>query len=144
MAMGTMEACDEYSRHVGLIKQRYGAKLRRNFLSQLGDASEAEACWQETLRYFLLFMEDHCWEPDEKLTRVYLLRLAGAVCSRRLAEKRLRCASGCGRWEGESALDKIVRELIQLARWRVEFKQLFLKIFGSVRQPRLKQLAALR
>lgn len=144
MTTGIMSASDEYSPHIGQIYLKYNARLRGNFLSQLGDDSEAEECVQETLRLFFFFMKDRCWESEVKLLDVYLMRIAGGVCSKKLAEKRARSANVLGRHEKESLFDRIRREVIQPVQKRMELKQLFLRMFGNVRQPTLKQLPDLR
>jgi hypothetical protein len=142
--LAAINASEEQSQYLGQFYEEYYARLRSYFQLQLGDASEADDCVQETLRHFFFFMKDRCWEAEVKLINFRLRMIAGGVCSKKLAKKRARLANGSGRQEKESLLDKIMREVLWPIRSRMEFKQMFIKMFGNVRQPRLKQLSALR
>jgi DNA-directed RNA polymerase specialized sigma24 family protein len=142
MTTGTMSASGEYTRYIGQIYQGYNARLRGNFLALLGNASDADECVQETLRHFFYFMKDRCWESDVKSIDAYLMRIAGGVGSKKLAEKRAQREDSLGRHENDSLLDKVRREVFQPIQERVKFKQLFLRIVDNFRQPRLKQLSA--
>jgi hypothetical protein len=136
-----MSASGEYSLYIGPIYQRYNARLRSNFLSLLGDEREADECLQETLRCFFFFMQDRCWESEAKLIDVYLMRIAGAVSSRRLARQRARLVEAGAK---ERVLEKLRREIIKPLQAHAALKQLLLRTFGGVRQPSLQQLSVLR
>lgn len=139
-----MSAGGDDSGRVGTIYLTYHAKLRGNFLPVLGDASEADECVRETFRHFFYLMKERGWESDAKKRDRYLMRIAGGVCSRRLAEKTRRRASALARVEQESLLDKLRREVLRPAEQLAHPRQLFVRAFGFVRQPRLKHLFALR
>ncbi len=141
MNIGTMSASGEYNRHINRVYQRYNARLRSNFLSQLGDEAEARECLQETLRHFFFFMQERCWESEDDLVEVYVMRIAGGVCSRRLARKRLLLAST---HEQESLLDRLGREVLKPIQASVALKQFFLRAFGYARQSSLQRLSALQ
>jgi hypothetical protein len=140
MNTGTMSASGEYSLYIGPIYQRYNARLRSNFLSLLGDEREADECLQETLHCFFFFMQDRCWESEAKLIDIYLMRIAGAVSSRRLARRRARVAKAGAK---EGVLEQLRRTIIRPLQARAAFKQL-IGTFGGLRQPSLRQLSALR
>lgn len=139
MNTATMSASGEYSIHIGQVYLRYNTRLRSNFLSQLGDEAEAEECLQETLRHFFFFMQDRCWESEVELIDVYVMRIAGAVCSRRLARKRALPAAA-----PERLLDRLGHKMFKPVHAGVVLNQLFLRAFGSATHPRLHELSALR
>jgi hypothetical protein len=141
MNTGTMSTSGEYSLYIGQVYQRHNARLRSNFLSQLGDETEADECLQETLRHFFFFMQDRCWESEAHLVDVYVMRIAGAVCSRRLARKRALAASAP---EQKSLLERLGREALKPVQASAALKQLFLRTFANAGQPSLEQLSALR
>lgn len=141
MNTGTLSASSEYSLYIGPIYQRYNARLRRNFVSLLGDEREADECLQETLRRFFFFMQDRCWESEAKLIDTYLMRTAGAVSSRRLARQRARLAEAIAK---EGVLEQLRREIIKPLQTYSALKQLLLRTFGGVRQPSLQRLSALQ
>lgn len=108
MKMATVNAGEEHSRYVGQVYQKHYATLRRYFLTQLGDAAEAEAGVNETLRLFFLFMEDKSWESHARHARVYLLRIAGGlVCSEKFAAKRARRKNGLGAKEARGMFERL-------------------------------------
>jgi DNA-directed RNA polymerase specialized sigma24 family protein len=119
MRMATIDAGEEHSRYVGRIYQEYYAGLRYYFLSQLGDASEADACVQKAFSLLFFFMKDRCWETDAEYVHVYLMRIAGQLCSKKLATKRARRKNRLGLDRAESLLHKIIDGVIQPARERL-------------------------
>ncbi len=146
-----MNVSGDDSQRAGRVYLMYGAKLYGNSLSLLGDASEADECVRETFRHFFLLMKDLRWEADAEAIDTYLMRISGGVSSRRLAEKR-RLAAALARQEAEalalqeseSLLNKLRREALRPVEQLAQFKQLFVRTFGVVRQPKLKQLSAIR
>lgn len=126
MTISTINASEEHSQHIGQVYREHYARLRRYFLAHLGDASEADQCAQETIRRFFFFMEDRCWETDVEYIPVYLMRIAGFLCSRRLAEKRVRRSNSL-KGENNSLLNKIKNKVIQAINELAEFRQLFLR-----------------
>jgi hypothetical protein len=144
MSKEIMSANGEHYRYYGKVYQKYNAWLRGNFLRQLGDDSEVDECVQKTFDYLFLYMEDRCWEAEKKLIGYRLRMIAGGVCSKKLAERRARPANGSNCQEKARLLDKIRREVLRPISERMEFKQMFLRIFGRAKHPRLKQLSAYR
>lgn len=139
-----MNVSGEHVRHAGRIYLMYGAKLRDKSLGLLGDPSEADECVSETFRHFFLLMKDLRWEADAEATEMYLMRIAGGVSSARLAEQRKRRAESVARQEKESPLDTLRRLTLRPVEQLVQLKQLFVRTFGVVRQPRWRHLSALR
>ena len=78
-------------------------------------------------------MEDRCWETDVEYLSVYLMRIAGSICSRKLAERKR-----------QSKFDKFRNGVVQAIKERKDFKQLFLIISGKSGQSRVKQVSSLR
>jgi hypothetical protein len=144
MGNETMSVGVEHSRHFSQLYQKYNAPLRSDFLSQLSDASEATECVWKTFGYFFSYMKDRPWDEDEELIVYRLRMIAGGVCTRKLTEKRACLANVPAHQEKENLLDKVRREVHRPAVERMEFKQILLGMFGSFRQPRLKQLSAFR
>ena len=133
MTVAVINSSEEHSQYVGLVYQEYYAKLRDFFLMLLGDASEADDCVQETLRHFFFFMEDRCWETNAEFISVYLMRIAGAICSKRLAERA-----------EQSKFDKFRNRVSQAIKERKELRQLFLTVKGYHGWSKVKQVASLR
>lgn len=133
MTIATISSSEEDSQYVGLVYEEHYTKLRHYFLMLLGNASEAEACLQETFRHFFFFMEDRCWATDVEYMPVYIMRIAGSICSRKLAAR-----------ERQSKLDKFRNSVIQAIKELKKLKQLFLIVKGNSWQPRLKHVASLR
>jgi hypothetical protein len=94
---------------------------------QLGDTSEADDCVHETIRRFFFFMEDRNWEAEAEYMNVYLMRIAGLLCSRKLAEKRSRFAGSLVNDGNKSSFNKVRVEAIQTIKERLQFKQFFLR-----------------
>jgi hypothetical protein len=129
---------EEHSRHIGLVYQKYYARLHYYFQAQLGDTPEAEDCVQETIRRFFFFMEDRVWEADAENVPVYLMRIAGALlCAKRAAAGQVGGGKAAGRF------GRIRNELIQPFRARLESVRLLLKALG-VGQPGTRPAHALR
>jgi hypothetical protein len=103
---------------------------------QLGDASEADACVQDTIRCCFFFMEDRCWEADAEYVPVYLMRIAGGLCSKNLAERKALHKNWLGWREVAGLLNKIRRRVVQPIKERAESIRLFLRAQG-VRQHHL-------
>lgn len=121
IARATINVSEEHSQHVGQVYQEHYARLRHYFLTQLGAASEAEDCVRETIRHFFFFMEDRLWEAE--YISVYLMRIAGLICSRKLAEKRLRSANGLKENENRGRFNKIRTQAVRTIKERIEFRQ---------------------
>lgn len=141
MSNVTISINEEHSHHFGQLYQQYEKPLRDNFRSLLGNAAEADECVWDTFGGFFSYMENRPWEPDEELIN-YRLRMIGAgLCTRKLAEKCVRLANGGSCHENASLLDKIRSEVLRPVLAGMEFKQLFLRMFGIFRQPGLKHLS---
>ena len=136
-----MSASGEYSRHIGQVYQSYNARLRGNFISLLGDEAEADECVQETLRHFFFFLKDRCWESEAESMDVYVMRIAGAVCSRRLARKNVPPTNARRK---ESLLNRLGRGLLKPVRIGTALKHLFPETFGDAGHQSLRQLSAVR
>mgnify|MGYP001143766971 CR=1 FL=1 len=103
----------------GQFYQEHYARLRHYFLMQLGDTSEANDCTQETLRYFFFFMEDRCWAREAQHIPVYLMRLAGSVCTSRLAERGARRKKRHGLQKARGLFGKLRNEVARpLGDWK--------------------------
>lgn len=115
MTIATINASEDQSQYVGQVYQEQYARLRRYFLTQLGDGDEADKCVHETLRRLFFFMEDRDWEAEAEYVPVYLMRIAGFLCSRKLGEKRAQRAAGVA-GGGESLFNKIRAEVFWVIR----------------------------
>lgn len=122
MTISTINASEEHSLHIGQVYQEHYERLRLYFLTQLGNANEADDCAQETIRRFFFFMEDRCWETDAEYIPVYLMRIAGFLCSRRLAGKRVQRSNSLGGSQSDSLFNKIKNEVLQTISELTEFK----------------------
>lgn len=89
MKIATINASEDHDQYIGQIYQEHYTRLRHYFLVQLGNASEADDCVHETIRYLFFFMEERDWEAETEYIFVYLMRIAGNLCSKKLGEKRL-------------------------------------------------------
>jgi hypothetical protein len=92
MRVADIKASEEQSQYVGQVYQEHYARLRDYFLPQLGDASEADACIEETFNLLFFFMEDRPWEAEAEYIPSHLMKIAGLLCSKRLAAKGARRA----------------------------------------------------
>ena len=129
MTIVNFDASEDQSHHVAKVYQEQYAGLRHYFLIQLGDGPEVERCIQETMRRFFFFMEDRDWEAEAEYVHVYLMRIAGLLCSRMLGEKR--SGRAVGRLEGGKGLfNKVRAEVIRAVRERVELVRIFLGLQG--------------
>jgi DNA-directed RNA polymerase specialized sigma24 family protein len=125
MMIANINAGEDHVRYIGQVYQEQYAKLRRYFLIQLGSSSEADERVHETMRRLFFFMEDRDWEAEAEYIPVYLMRIAGFICSRRLAEKRSR-----------SAFNKVRIPVTHAVKESIEFVKTFLRRLGIVgRQP---------
>jgi hypothetical protein len=68
------------------ISDQYRPRLRHYFLVQLGDADEAHACAEETVRLFFAGAEGRRRRAEVHLN-VHLMRIAFGLCARKQAEK---------------------------------------------------------
>jgi hypothetical protein len=144
MTITTINASEEHCLYIGQVYEEYNVRLRDYFLAQLGNTREADNCVQETIRLFFFFMEDRCWETDAEYIPVYVMRIAGFLCSRKLAERSGRRKDSLISHKTSVLFDKIRTEVAQTIKGRAEFWQLFLRIRGNNRQSRVKQLTSLR
>jgi DNA-directed RNA polymerase specialized sigma24 family protein len=131
MTITTINASEDHNHYIGQVYQEHYAKLRHYFLIQLGSISEADDCVQATIRYFFFFMEDRCWETDVEYIPVYLMRIAGSLCSRRLAKKSVQRSNNLDGSKNNSLFNKIKNEVIQTINGLVQFRQLFLRAVES-------------
>jgi hypothetical protein len=122
MIITNINASEEQSQYIGQVYQEHYARLRHYFLTQLGNTSEADDCVQETIRHLFFFMEERCWEAEAEYIPVYLMRIAGLLCSRKLAEKRLQSANNLDGNESNSLFDKVRIAVIRTMKERIEFK----------------------
>ncbi|MDQ3746231.1 MAG: hypothetical protein M3444_17805 [Acidobacteriota bacterium] len=129
MRVAIVNASEEHGQYVGQVYQQHYAKLRQYFFMQLGDASEADACVQETFNHFFFFMEDRCWEADVEYMPVYLMRIAGGlVCSKKLAGKKARRRNRRGSQVTHALFHKLRNEVLQPFKEGFEFMRLFLRV----------------
>ncbi len=135
MTIATIHADEDQSQYIGTVYQQYSDRLRRYFLIQLGDPSEADNCVQETMRRFFFFLEDRDWEAEAEYISVYLMRIAGLICSRKLAEKRRQCADNSDDTENNSIFMSLQTLAFQAVKERIEFLQFVLRpVAGDSRQ----------
>jgi DNA-directed RNA polymerase specialized sigma24 family protein len=121
MTIATINASEEHSQYIGQVYQKHYARLRHYFLTQLNSASEADDCVQETFRRFFFFMEDRCWEADAKYIHIYLMRIAGLLCSRKLSETRAPHATKADNSRRNSLFNKVRAEAAGVMKERGEF-----------------------
>jgi hypothetical protein len=126
MTITTIDADEDHSQYVGQVYQEHYPRLRHYFLVQLGDPSEADDLVQETMRHFFFFMEDRHWEGEAEYVPAHLMKIAGLLCSRKLAEKRSRRAADLGDIESNGLLNKIRAEAVRTIKERMEFKRVVL------------------
>jgi hypothetical protein len=129
MMIVNIDAGEDNNHYVAKVYQEQYARLRRYFLIQLGDGPEAERCIQETMRRFFFFMEDRDWEAEAEYIPVYLMRIAGMLCSRRLCEKGPKRARSRGEG-GEGPFNKVRAEVVRAVKERIEFMKIFLRLTG--------------
>lgn len=121
MMLANFNVSEDHSQYVGQVYQKHYARLRHYFLTQLGDVREAEGCVNETFRHLFFFMEDRDWEAEAEYIFVYLMRIAGLLCSRKLGEMRSQHAAelyGNGR---NSLFNKVRAEVAGVMKERSEF-----------------------
>lgn len=127
MTIATINAGEDQNQYIGQVYQEHSAQLRHYFLTQLGDASEAENCVQETIGRLFFFMEDRDWEAEAEYIYVYLMRIAGLLCSRKLGEMGPQRTTGLNKNEKKSLFNKVRIEVIETIRERREFIQFILR-----------------
>lgn len=131
MRIATINTSEDQSQYVGQVYQQHYARLRHYFLTQLGDASEAEDCVHETIRRLFFFMEERDWEADKKYIPVYLIRIAGLLCSKRLGEKRARRSAVPSYNARRGLFNKIRTAAVEAMKERVEFIKSILRPAGD-------------
>lgn len=131
MMINAGSVSEDHAQNIGQIYQEYYARLRHYFLIQLGDVSETDECVHETIRLFFFFMEERQWGEEEEAEYifVYLMRIAGLLCSRKLIEKRSQ------RIVSFSLLNKIRTEVAKIIKKRIDFIRFVLRPVESSRQP---------
>lgn len=107
-------------------------ELRSRFLTQFGNAAEANDCLQELDRRFSNYMEYRRHESNVELVDVLML-MAGKVTTEKLAEKRRR--------RENSLLNRIRNQAAQIIKEGVDFRQLALRLVGNIRELGLRQLS---
>lgn len=127
MTIATINATEEQSQYIGQVYQDYSARLRDYFLPQLGNVSETDEYVEKTLRQFFFFMENRCWELETEYIPVYLMRIAGSLCSKRLAEKSMQRSNTLSRAQNSRLFRKVKNEALRITDEIAEFGQLFLK-----------------
>jgi hypothetical protein len=81
------------------------------------------------MRRFFFFMKDRDWEAEAEYIPVYVMRIAGQLCSKRLGEKRSRRAAGlCGKSRG--MFNQVRVEGTRTIRERIELMKVFLRLTG--------------
>jgi DNA-directed RNA polymerase specialized sigma24 family protein len=123
MKIATINASEEHNQYIGQVYQEHYATLRHYFQTQLDDNSEADDCVHETIRRFFFFMEDRHWETEAEYISVYLKRIAGLLCTRKLVEKKAHHMSGLEHNEHHGLFSKIRTEAIRTIKERIEFRQ---------------------
>jgi DNA-directed RNA polymerase specialized sigma24 family protein len=141
MTIATVNASEDQSQYVGQVYQQEYARLEHYCRTQLGDTPEAEACVHETIRRFFFFMEERDWEAEAEIIPVYLIRIAGLICSRKLGEKRLRRSARpeCNTRRG--LFNKIRTEAAETMKERIELVKSALRpAAGGGRQSTLTEV----
>jgi hypothetical protein len=141
MRTATVYAGEEHGRYVGQVYQEYYAGLRYYFLSQFGDASEADACVRETVSRFFSMMEGRRWEA--KRVPEHLLNIAGLLCAEKLAAKTESRTNRLGLDKAAGLLHKIRDGVIQPVKERLELSKLFHGGRGGDGRPRAKRVSPL-
>src|SRR5215216_5327516 len=134
MTIATINASEEHCKYIGQVYQEQYARLRRYFLVQLGSSSEADDCVQETIRRLFFFMEDRDWEAEAEYIPVYLMRIAGLLCSRKLMAQRGQRAAGLDDNKHDGLFHKIRIEALKTIKERIEIQRFVLRPVGDCRQ----------
>lgn len=127
MRIETINASEDHNHYVGQVYEEHYGRLLHYFLVQIGDTSEADNCVHETIRRLFFFMENRDWEAEAEYINVYLMRIAGLLCTRKLAEKRSQGALSLADNGNKSSFNKIRDEVLQTIKERLQFKQFFVK-----------------
>jgi uncharacterized protein YceH (UPF0502 family) len=115
------------------IYEKKYLRMRSRFLTQFGDAAEADECLQELYRRFSNYVEYCRREPDVKLIKVFMI-MAGEVSSEKLAEKKLQ--------RENSLLNRIKHQAAQALKEGIDFRLLALRLGGNIREFSRRQLLA--
>jgi hypothetical protein len=126
MKIGNIDACEEQSKYVWQVYQEQYPKLYSYFLPQLGNSSEADNCVLETIRRLFFFMEERDWETESEYISVYLMRIAGFLCSRKLSEKRLMRSNSL--FSNRIMLNKVRVAASRIIKEGVKFIKAFLRL----------------
>lgn len=128
MKIGNINADEDHVKYVGQIYQKHYVRLRSYFLAQLDNSSEADDCVLETIRSLFFFMEDRDWEADAEYIHVYLMRIAGFLCSRKLSEKRAQRVNNLNALENKSAFNKVRIIAGKIIKEGIEWIKAFLRL----------------
>lgn len=128
MRIPTINASEDHNHYVGQVYKEHYGRLLHYFSMQISDTSEADNCVHETIRYLFFFMEDRDWEAEAEYINVYLMRIAGLLCTRKLAEKRSQCVHSLIENGNKSSFNKIRDEVLQTIKGHLQFKQFFLRL----------------
>jgi len=127
MTIATIDANEDHSQYIGEVYEEYYGQLRQYFMKQIGNTTEVDNCVQETIRLLFIFMQDRSWEVEVEFIYVYLMRIAGLLCSRKLAENMSQRRDSFDNNESNNALNKIRTEARQALKECIQFKQFCLK-----------------
>ena len=119
--IGNINASEDQSRYIGQVYQEEYASLRSYFIEQLDDESVADDCAEKTLQLLFFFMEDRDWEAEAEYIPVYVWRIAGFLCSRKLSEKRSPCPVSVNDYGNKSILNKVRITAGQFIKESMEF-----------------------
>lgn len=132
MTLETIKASEDQSQYIAQVYQQHYARLQRYFLTQLGNVTEAEECIHETINRLFFFMEERDWESEAEYIPVYLMRIAGLLCSRKLSEKRSGGPSELGHGGRRGLFNKIRVEAREAMKERIDFIRSVLRPADSV------------
>lgn len=121
MTINAGSVSEDHSQYVGQIYREHYGRLHHYFMSQLGDAAVADECVDETVRHFFFFMEERQWEEEEQYIFVYLMRIAGLLCSRKLAARRPPRPADLAARTRRGMLEKVRTEAVATVKKQIEF-----------------------
>jgi DNA-directed RNA polymerase specialized sigma24 family protein len=127
MTINAGSFCEDHSQYIGQVYREHYARLHHYFLIQLGDASEADEGVHETIGHLFFFMEERQWEEEAEYIFVYLMRIAGFLCSRKLTEKRSQRSASLDENENNSLFNKVRTGAIRTIKERIEFGKFLLR-----------------
>jgi DNA-directed RNA polymerase specialized sigma24 family protein len=124
----TVNAAEEFNRHLEQVFDKYHSRLQRYFLVQIGNLPEADAYVQETIYRFFDLMEGRQWEQEVSYINAHLMRIAFGLCMQKQTLEKSRVTDSLDLRENQNCpLNKLRDESLLSIKERLRLKPFLLR-----------------